>query len=232
MPAHEQMLPYLEAAQILSSYDVPLAEAHLVQSAGEAAAAAEALGFPVALKAISPELTHKSDAGLVRLNLQTAAAVAAAGSEMIARTEALEGLLVQRMIAGGVEVIIGIHTDPQFGPVIALGAGGVLVELLEDVSLRLPPLTQREAAAMVRETRVWRLLQGFRDRAPADVVALEQLLVSISNLVGEQGERIVALDLNPVMVLPAGQGVRVVDLRLTGRHAGRLLGMAASEGTV
>ena len=118
------------------------------------------------------------------------------------------------MLAPGVEMIVGVHEDPQFGPMIALGSGGVLVELLDDVVLRLPPLTMRQAFSMIQETKAWRLLQGFRQYLPADVKALAQLLVNVSHLTVSQDGRICGLDLNPVIVLPEGQGVGVVDLRI------------------
>ncbi len=145
---------------------------------------------------------------------------------------------ILRGAVGGadVEVILGIHSDLQFGPVIALGAGGVLVELVDDLILRLPPLTRHEAAAMLRQTRVWRLLQGFRNHPPADVMALEQLLVNISRLICEQADRIVTLDLNPVLVLPLGHGVRVADARLVARaaaeHGSGFTQMPPGEGTL
>jgi len=193
-----------------------MARTRLAQTATEAAQAAETLGFPVALKALSPELTHKSDAGLVRLNLSTAEEVRAAAGVLIQRTAGhlLEGILVQAMVPGSIEIIVGVTTDPQFGPVIAFGPGGTLVELLDDVVLRLPPLTARQAREMLRDASVWRLLQGFRGHPPADVAALTRLLVNTSRLAEEQAGHVISLDLNPVIVLPHGEGVAVVDFRV------------------
>lgn len=216
MASSERMMPYRQAADLLQAYGVPLAAGELVGSPSLAAEAAARLGFPVALKAVAPALTHKSDAGLVRLNLASQAEVQRAGQAMLAAVAGheCEGLLVQQMVTGGVEMIVGVTNDPQFGPVLALGSGGLLVELLDDVVLRLPPLTLAEAAAMVRETRSWPLLRGYRGRSPADVDALARLLVDVGRLAAQARDRVLGLDLNPVMVLPQGQGVQVVDLRV------------------
>ena len=211
-----RFLPYLEAAALLRRYGIPLAPAHLVQSPSEALAAAAALGYPVALKAISAEATHKSDVGLLHLNLDDDEALLAAAAELLplGRALSMEGLLVQAMVPPGVEMIAGVTHDDQFGPVLALGSGGILVELLEDVVLRLPPLRAAQARRMVEATRSWPLLQGFRSQPPADVPALVELLVNLSRLALAEGERLVSLDLNPVIVLAPGQGVQIVDLRL------------------
>ena len=224
MEAESMMMGYVEAAALLEKYEIELAPARLVNtvtstvlSAGvSAAAAADELGYPVALKAISPELTHKSDSGLVLLGLETAVSVQAAADKLLAETDGvvLDGLLVQKMMPQGVEMIIGVHTDPQFGPVIALGSGGVLVELLADAVLRLPPITTQQARDMIRQTKAWKLLQGYRYYPAADVDALERLLVQVSQMVVEENGRIASLDLNPVIVLPEGQGVGIVDLRV------------------
>jgi acetyltransferase len=115
------------------------------------------------------------------------------------------------MITGGTEVILGMLRDPDFGPVVVFGSGGVLVELLQDSSLRLPPLSHEEALAMIQETRGARLLGGFRGRPPADVAALADALVRLSQLALDLGDVILALDINPLMVLPRGKGVCAVD---------------------
>jgi len=122
---------------------------------------------------------------------------------------------VSRYVGNTLEMIIGLQTDPQFGPVIALGSGGTLVELLDDVVLRLAPFTSRQATAMIQETRSWPLLQGFRQHPPADITALATLLVNIARLAIDQAGQVVSLDLNPVIVLP--QGAQVVDWRVIRR---------------
>lgn len=212
----DRLLGYQETETLLLQYGILLAPAHLVASSNEAVQAATSLGFPVALKLISPEQTHKTDAGLVVLNLSSTEAVLQAAEELLEKTGAMpvDGLLVQQMAVGGVETLVGVSLDPQFGPVVAFGAGGILVELLEDVSLRLPPLSAWEAGQMLEETRVWRLLQGYRKHPPADIPRLVDLLVRLARLAEEQGTRLVSLDLNPVLVLPEGQGLFVVDARV------------------
>ena len=215
MSSGNRILSYQRTADLLHAYGIPLAPARLVDSTDAAVAAARTLGYPLAVKGISPELTHKSDAGLVHLNLGSRAEVEAAARSVIEAVggRRIEGLLVQSMVSGGTEMIVGITTDPQFGSVIALGAGGVLVELIEDVVLRLPPLTSQQALAMIRETRAWRLLLGYRDRPPGDVAALARLLANVSRLATEERGRLAELDLNPVIVLPEERGVQVVDFR-------------------
>lgn len=214
--AKTSFLPYMEAAELLRSYDIPLAPQRLVQTAEEAVAAANELGYPVALKGIAAKASHKSDAGLLRLHLEDEAAVAGAAETLLATgaTLSLEGLLVQAMVPPAVEMLAGITVDEQFGPLLALGSGGILVELLDDVVLRLPPLNEAQARRMVTATRSWPLLQGFRGQPPADVPALVQLLTNLSRLAQAESHHLASLDLNPVMILPQGQGVQVVDLRI------------------
>lgn len=208
-------LSYAAIQDLLRRYHLPLAPARIAYDPQQAATEAETVGFPVALKAQAPDFSHKSDTGLVRLNLPTPEAVFAAATELLARLgdTPTEGLLVQRMITGGVETIVGISTDPQFGPVLAFGPGGVLVELLDDVALRLPPLTPAQALDMIRATKAGPLLQGFRGQPPADIAALTDLLVNLSHLACEHADTIYSLDFNPVIILPAGQGAHIVDAR-------------------
>ena len=215
MASHERLLPYQSAAALAESYGIPLAQAQQVDSPNQAVAAARALGFPVALKVLSPQLPHKSDMGLVRLGLTTPGEIRRVAEELLAATAHVdrEGLLVQRMIQGGREMIAGVSRDSQFGPVVVLGSGGVLVELLDDVVLRLPPLTRQQALVMIQETRSWPLLQGYRGHPAADVDALVQLLVNLAHLASQESEHLKSLDLNPVIVLPQGEGAWVVDLR-------------------
>jgi acyl-CoA synthetase (NDP forming) len=125
----------------------------------------------------------------------------------------MEGVLVQPMVSGGAEVMVGVTQDPVFGPLIAFGLGGIHVEILGDVCFRVTPLTDRDAAEMVRSIRGWRLLQGYRGHPAADVPALEEVLLRVSRLVEEVPE-VSELDLNPVFALPPGQGARIVDARI------------------
>jgi acetyltransferase len=178
-------------------------------SADEAVAAADRLGYPVVLKADSPNILHKTEAGVVRLGLSDAAQVRTAYAEVTARAPG--GVLVQEMVADAVEVIVGVTCDEQLGPILLFGSGGVLVEVYQDVALRRCPITLAEAFEMISEVKGARLLQGFRGRPAADVDALAQTLVAISHLGVHLEDELAELDLNPLMVLPAGEGVIAAD---------------------
>lgn len=219
--AAPRFLSYAEVTDLMARYDIPLAEAATVPDAAAAVLAAERLGYPVAIKALSATLVHKSDRGLVRLNLGDTEAVKSAAHALLGLVPAadLDGLLVQKMVSGGVEVMVGVHVDPQFGPLVAFGLGGVWVELFDEVALRLPNLDAAQALAMIEETRAARLLAGYRGQPPADVTALADLLVNLSRLAVESVGKLVSLDLNPIMVLPQGRGVAVVDARVAWRDA-------------
>jgi acetate---CoA ligase (ADP-forming) len=178
---------------------------------------AEQLGFPVALKVESPDIPHKTEAGVVRLNLGDAAQVRTAYAEILASAKAyapeaqITGVSVQEMVGEGVEVIIGVSCDPQLGPVLLFGSGGVMVEVYNDVALRRCPITRPEAQAMIAEVKGVRLLQGFRGRPAADLEALADTLVRVSHLAIHLEGHLAELDINPLMVLPSGQGVKAVD---------------------
>ena len=218
-PCHPVTLSSCQSLALLADYGIQMIESEMVQTAEQAAAAARRLGYPVALKALSPDFSHKSDAGLVRLNLADDAAVERVAVELLQPLfgHEREGLLVQRMASAGVEALVGVHEDAQFGPVMACGPGGIFVELLDEVALRLPPLNAEEARAIIEETRLGRLLAGVRGQPPADADALADLLVKLGRLAASEADRLVSLDLNPVIVLPAGQGVKVVDVRVVWR---------------
>ena len=217
-----------EVARLLGCYGVPIAEWRLAGSPEEAGAAADELGGPVALKAVAPRLVHKTEAGAVRLGLAGADAVQAAAAEMAAAVAAegyaADGFLVQRMVGDGVELLVGVVHDASFGPVIACGAGGTAVELLKDVAVRITPLTDLDAAEMVRSLATYPLLDGYRGAPRADVAALEDLLLRVSALV-EAHPTIAELDCNPVKVLPGG--VVVVDARVRVEAASPPLPLAA-----
>jgi acyl-CoA synthetase (NDP forming) len=167
----------------------------------------------------SRQIVHKTEVGGVRLSLQNGEAVRQAYREIRQRLqdldqmEAMDGVLIQPMLSGGVEVMVGATHDPSFGPLVAFGLGGIHVEILQDVQFRVTPLTDRDARAMVREIRGYRLLEGYRGHPPADIAALEELLLRVSTLVEEVAE-VSELDLNPVFALPPGQGCRIVDARI------------------
>jgi acyl-CoA synthetase (NDP forming) len=204
------------AARLLAAAGVLLPAFEFVATPEAAVQAAGRIGFPVAVKVVSPRLTHKSDVGGVALNVSTPEAVRDACERMqgLARPDVpIDGFLVQRMAAQGTEVIIGVVDDATFGPLLGFGLGGTTVEVLNDIAFRITPLTDSDAAEMVRAIRAWPLLDGYRGRPPADVAAIEDLLLRISRLV-EEVPQIAEMDLNPVMAYPAGQGIAVVDVRV------------------
>jgi acyl-CoA synthetase (NDP forming) len=206
-----------ESKQLLAAWGAASAREHLANSADEAVAAAEQLGFPVALKVDSPDILHKTEAGVVRLNLGDAAQVRTAYAEVVANAKAhapqarIIGASVQEMVRDGVEVIVGVSCDPQLGPVLLFGSGGVMVEVYNDVALRRCPITRSEAQAMIAEVKGARLLHGFRGRPAADIAALADTLVHVSHLATQLEGHLAELDINPLMVLPSGQGVKAVD---------------------
>jgi len=198
---------------VLAAYGLPLAAGAIAHSADDAAAIAQTIGFPVVLKVSSPAITHKTDVGGVRLNLADASAVRQAFAEMAAIDSRSHDVLVQPMVPGGVETMMGVVQDPTFGPVVAFGLGGVHVEILEDVRVRLAPLTDRDVDDLIHGIRGYRLLQGYRGHAAADCDALRDVLLRLSRLADEVPE-ILELDLNPVIALAPGQGCRIVDARI------------------
>lgn len=211
------VLTEIESKQILGEAGIPTTGARLATSADEAVQAAKELGYPVVLKIVSPDVTHKSDVGGVRLGLDSPETVTAAFaeiSEAVKRHEPnarIDGVAVQKMARPGIEVIVGMSKDPQFGPVLMFGLGGVLVEVLKDVSFRIVPLEPRDARQMVREIKGFPVLQGFRGQDPADLEALEKLLLKVSSFVDAHPE-IEELDLNPVFAYK--DGALAVDARI------------------
>jgi acetate---CoA ligase (ADP-forming) len=208
-----------ETRALLTCAHLPVAPGGVARTADEAVQLARELPRPVAVKLASHELVHKTEIGGIRLNLRDVQAVRQAFDEIrdqLARRNqlgAMEGVLVQPMISGGVEVMVGVTEDPMFGPLIAFGLGGIHVEILGDVCFRVTPLTDREAQEMVRSIRGYRLLEGYRGHAPADIQAIEEILLRVSRLVEEIPE-ISELDLNPIFALAPGQGCSIVDARV------------------
>ena len=204
---------------VLHAFAMPVAVHSLAKTADDAVALASVIGFPVAAKLASTKATHKTELGVVRLNLSNAADVRTAFAEIAARaTEALgahvvDGIVIQPMINGGVETIVGIAHDPVFGPLVAFGIGGVNVEVFGDVRFRVAPLTDRDADDLLHEIKGLPLLTGHRGRAPADMDALRDVLLRVSRL-AEDVPEIAELDLNPVIALSPGQGCRIVDARI------------------
>ena len=210
-----------ETRRVLHDFGLPLVETVVAQSADEAAALAARFGFPVVAKLATRQLLHKTDVGAVRVGLSSDSAVRSAFEELTAlagahggiNRSAGEGVVIQPMISGGVETIIGITDDPLFGPLVAFGLGGIHVEVLADVRFRIAPLTDRDANDLVHGIRGFKLLEGFRGHAPADLDALRELLLRVSRLADEVPE-IAELDLNPVIALSPGNGCRIVDARI------------------
>jgi acyl-CoA synthetase (NDP forming) len=206
-------------AGILAAYGVRTPTVRIAMNRGEAAVAAKSVGFPVVLKVKSPEIVHKSDIGGVKLGLRTEEEAARAFDEIavalkMAKPDArFEGVTVESMVTGGVETIVGMTRDPLFGPVVLFGLGGVAVELLRDVSVRVAPLTDRDAEEMVREIRGYPLLDGYRGAAPSNTASLLDLLHRVSRMAVEHPE-IQELDLNPVLVAPGSAPCIALDARM------------------
>ncbi|MFA6116869.1 MAG: acetate--CoA ligase family protein [Sphingomonas sp.] len=199
-----------EAKAVLASYGIPVATDQVVRSADSAVDAATALGFPVVLKVESPDIPHKTEAGVVRLGLTDERGVRHAYAEIIAAAARLEppphiaGVLVQPMIAKGVELVIGAQNDPTFGPMVVVGLGGVMVELIKDSAAELAPVNRDQAGAMLRRLKGYTLLTGFRGSAPVDIEAIERIIVAVSELAFDQADRIAEIDVNPVICRPDG----------------------------
>ena len=210
--------------RLLRAYDIPMAPEHLARSREEAVEAAADMAFPVALKVESADLPHKTEAGGVRLNLGSAEEVASAYDRLLedvgthAPAARIDGVLVQKMVEGVAEVIIGTSRTPDLGICLAFGLGGIYTEVLKDVSFRLPPLGVAEAHDMIREIRTYPLLTGARGKPKADVSALAETIVALSRLALDFRGEVDEIEFNPLMVLPEGQGVLAVDTLI--RRAG------------
>ncbi len=208
----------IAAKRLLDAYGVPVNRAELARDAQNAAACAERLRAPFAVKVISPDIVHKSDVGGVALDLDTASAVEEAVTGMAERIEArlpearIEGYAVQEMAAGDLEMFVGARRDPQFGPILVVGAGGILVELLRDVAVACAPIDATAALELLNACAASRLLGGVRGRPPLDVAALADAISRVSWLVHDLGDRFEQLDVNPVLV--STDGCVAVDARL------------------
>jgi acyl-CoA synthetase (NDP forming) len=213
-----QSLDEVESRQLLADYGIQGPREQVAKTSAEAVKLASSIGYPVVLKILSADILHKTEIGGVKVGLQNAAEVEAAYAEVMASAKqhkpnaVIDGALIQEMIpAGTPEVILGIVRDPDFGPSIVFGSGGVLVELIKDSALRIPPLTRTEAREMIASTRGEKLLLGFRGRPKADMAALVDTIVKLSQLAVDFKDEINALEMNPLMVLPDGTGIRAVD---------------------
>ncbi|MBC7334818.1 MAG: acetate--CoA ligase family protein, partial [Clostridia bacterium] len=193
-----------EAKAVLDLYGIPTPRRRLAQDAAAAAQEAEELGFPLVMKIASPDITHKTEAGGVRLGIRDAGEAAKVYEEVMTRARAhypgatLDGVLLEEMVEDGVEVIVGAKQDPRFGPAVTFGLGGIFVELLRDFSLRVAPLDEEEVLAMIKEIKGYPLLSGYRGEKPRDVAALAKAILAVGELASELQEELAELDINPL----------------------------------
>ncbi|MFE3607633.1 acetate--CoA ligase family protein [Streptomyces goshikiensis] len=210
-----QQLSEHAAKQLLRAYGIRVPREQLVTSAAAAVRAAGLVGYPVVMKASGPQLGHKTELGLVKIGLTSASQIRDAYRELtdIARYEnvPLDGILVCQMVERGVEMVVGVTRDDLFGPTVTVGLGGVLVEVLHDAAVRVPPFGEDQARAMLTELRGHALLEGVRGAPPADVDALVEVVLRVQRMALELGDSLSELDINPLMVLPRGQGAVALD---------------------
>jgi acyl-CoA synthetase (NDP forming) len=211
------LLTEIESKILLSEAGVPVIETRLATSKQESVVMSKKLGFPVVLKIVSSEIIHKSDAGGVKLGLKTSKQVESAYEEILSSVKQkypqaiIDGISVQKMARPGTEVIIGMTKDVQFGPVLMFGLGGILVEILKDVSFRIVPLEREDAREMICSIKGYPILEGYRGREPVDISILEELLLKVSRFVDDHPE-IKELDLNPIFAYK--DGAVAVDARV------------------
>ncbi len=211
-----------DSKELVRAFGVSTTLEELAADAEGAVAAAERIGYPVALKVNSADILHKTEAGAIRLGLGDADAVRKAFDDVTAGARAydasarIDGAVVQEMVSGGVETIVGVSYDAQLGPILLFGTGGVMVEVYNDVALRLCPITRDDALEMIDEVKGAALLRGFRGAPAADVDALADTLVGVSQMAAQLEGSLAELDINPLMVLPAGQGVKAADALVVG----------------
>jgi acetyltransferase len=202
-----------ESKALLRRYGIASPAEALVTSPAQALSAADRIGYPVVLKAVSAALTHKSDAGAVALNLASRAELAAEYEAMSARLQkhALAGMLVCRQIRGGVELVLGLHRDPEMGLVVMAGSGGVLLELVRDVAFCVPPVSPAKARDLIARTRAGQLMAGYRGSGPLDLEAVVAALVGLGQLAADLGDVVESVDINPFVALPRGQEGLALD---------------------
>lgn len=199
--------------KLLQSKGIGLPKQALADSAADAAVRANEIGFPVALKLIAADVVHKTESGAVVLGLKTAEEVLAEGQKLLSKSSGRAQLLIQEMVQG-TEVLIGARTDPQYGPFLMVGLGGIFVEVLKDVSIRLLPVDEMEARAMLKELRGYKVFEGVRGQGPRDVDALVKAMVGLSDIFAAHRNHLSDMEINPIMVRAQGQGVAAVDVRL------------------
>jgi acyl-CoA synthetase (NDP forming) len=204
-----------EAKALLSLYGVPVVHERLTQSAAEAVDAAEALGCPVVLKVESPDLPHKTEAGVIRLNLRSADEVRAgyaavmANAHKVSPPPRINGVLVQPMVTQGIEMVVGGRNDPLFGPMVVVGLGGILVEVLKDTALSPAPVTPSQAEGLLRQLKGVKLLEGFRGMPGTDIGRLAKVISDVSRFMADHRNTVAELDVNPLIC--AGDRITAVD---------------------
>ncbi|MEE2881884.1 MAG: acetate--CoA ligase family protein [Chloroflexota bacterium] len=206
-----------QSKQLINAWDIPITKETIVSTSAEAVAVANQLGYPIVLKVDSQNILHKTEAGVLKVGLENDAQVSVAYDEIMANAlrhtslEGINGVLVQEMVSGGTEVIVGLSYDEQLGPVLLFGSGGVMVEVYNDVSLSICPIDIRQAREMIKNVKGAKMLEGFRGSPKGDIEALANTLVKVSQLAVNLDGQLSELDINPLIVLPEGQGVKAVD---------------------
>ena len=224
LAAAPPVLSEYAAKKVLAAYGIPVTGGRLAHSAAEARAIAADIGYPVAVKSESADIPHKTEAGAVIIGVASDHALDDAYVRVVANAAAfrpdavIDGVLVQEMVSGGTEVILGVTNDPLFGPAVMFGLGGIFAEVLEDVSFRLAPVTAEAAQEMIGEIRGYPLLTGARGRPPADIDAIVDAIVKLSALAVDLADEVAEVDINPLFVMPAGGGVKAADALIKKRN--------------
>ena len=215
--AEKRPLLETEAKELLKEYGIPVPDFKLIKSEDEITGLAKEINFPIVMKIVSPDIIHKTDAGGVKIGVNTEKEAELAYQEIIFKAKKynkeakIEGVIVYPMVPQGTEIIIGMMKDPHFGPVAMFGLGGIFVEVLKDVSFRIIPLEERDAREMITEIKGYEILKGARGNPPRDIQAIEEVLMKVSKLTTENPE-INEIDLNPIFVFE--KGLQVVDARM------------------
>ncbi|MEM0284759.1 MAG: acetate--CoA ligase family protein [Sulfolobales archaeon] len=208
-----------ESLKLCELYGLPVAKYGLATNEEEAVTLANDIGFPVVLKVVSPDISHKSDVGGVILGIKSSEEVRRAYNAIVSNVftrapgSRISGVLVQKMAQQDLEVIVGGIRDKVFGPVVMFGLGGIFVEVLKDVSFRVAPLTEADVDDMIREIKGYRVLEGYRGSPPRDLESLKKIILRLATMISDLSE-IEAVDLNPVILYPQGKGALIVDARI------------------
>ncbi len=209
-----------EAKQVLKAYGLPLPEEKLAKTVDEAIKYANEIGYPIVMKLMSPQILHKSDAKVVMLNIKNDEELKQKWEEIHENARKYKadaeilGVLIAPMLKPGREIIIGVTEDPQFGHALMFGLGGIFVEILKDVTFRIIPIEEKDAWAMIKSIKGYPILAGARGEAPADMKAIVDMMLKVSQLINDLKDYIKEMDLNPVFVYPEGEGAVIVDARI------------------